>query len=151
MSLLSYARFALGILCLLIGYLAGSSLERSRFETYKASLIQNTARSQIQITHDYTRLLEDRNRALQSLTTERDALLGRLRNRPSRPTTRTDTYTGPETADPGATSFAGCGPEQLYRENAEDLARLSADAEQVRLELLRTRESYDSIRQAVGQ
>ena len=140
----------IGIFCLVglwyHGYRTGEDACKNEFATYKASLSFANSMAQKKISADFQALLTDRETNLQTIRTERDALLNSVRNRQPRP--QSTPSTGGSTPEP-ATS-ASCSPKQLYREDAEAIAELASDAEAVRQELLSTREMYNNARDVMA-
>ena len=141
-----------------LGYSQGSSRVQAKFDQYKALsesnnalVAEQNAQAQARVATSFQQTLERRQSEVQNLTAQRDALLVSLRNRPSRqePSVTSRTSEGNSTTSP--TTVTACGPEQLYREDAEFLARFAADAEAVRQELLGTRDAYENVKETVGQ
>ena len=135
--------------CFWFGYQQGSSRVQAKFDQYKASVssesalaAERNALAQAEVSSSFQKTLEWKQSEVQKLSLERDALLSRLRNRPSREASGDTSGASQGDGTTHPTGVTGCSPEQLYREDAEFLARLAADAEEVRLELLNTRDTY---------
>ena len=131
------------------GQESGYSKANAEFTTYKAQAAQANAKAQIQISAKFQTTLEERARELQDLTAERDALLSRVRNRPSRASTAASSSPSEGSTTARITPVISCGPDQLYREDAEFLVRFAADAEEVRKELISSRQIYENARAAL--
>lgn len=132
------------------GYSQGSNNVQSKFDQYKASAAQQNAEAQIKVSSSHSKILEEKARELQTVSNQRDALLVRLRERPTREQSAVASSSPVEgSSNTEAASVTACGPDQLYREDAEFLANLASDAETVRQELISTRNAYESIRTAL--
>lgn len=128
------------------GYSRGKAEIQARLDSYQASVSLSNARAQTELTAKFQTVLQDRENNLEALRAERGALLVSLRNRQPKPAPSSSQSS--IATEPAA--LASCGPEQLYRENAEFLAGLAADAETVRVELLNTRAAYEKAGQVLA-
>lgn len=129
--------------CWLHGYYQGKDVSKSDLVAYKAEIALANSKAQSRISSDFQTTLLERENSLQNLRNERDSLLVSLRNRTSRSKPPAISSTGSNAAE--TTGPTGCSPQQLYREDAEFLARFAADAETIRQELISTRRAYESI------
>lgn len=143
---------ALGLLGALWSHGRSTGYDKAEAELaqYKARAAQANATAQSQISTKFQTTLENHARELQTLTAERDALLIRVRNRASRAEAGTNPSPGQSSATTEPTHSTACGPDQLYREDAEFLIHFASDAEAVRQELLSTRRLYESAREALS-
>ena len=92
---------------------------------------------------DADRLRQEKDREIRNLNARATALANSLRDRPSRPTTESNTV--PSTASNGPAP-AGCTGEKLYRPDGEFLAREAARGDELRILLKQCRDQYETLR-----
>lgn len=129
------------------GYTSGKKTVQAewnveRLETAKQTRLLLLAKdkmvSDLQAKADKERAIK--NAQINSLSLELDESLKRLRNRPARP--------AGDMPKPAGTGGNGTGAE-LYREDAEFLAREAARADKLRIQLAQCRAAYNAAREAV--
>ena len=145
------------VLGLAVGYRTGLGQGRAevqaqwdtqRIEHAKTVLRAIEARDALQtrLTQTIERQRQEHRHAVQSLVAERNALLERLRERPSR-----DTGGANLPSDSGAGSgVAGCTGQQLYREDAAFLIGEAHRADRLQLALNQCKAAYDEVRQQIN-
>lgn len=86
------------------------------------------------------RIRREKDDEIGRLVARHDAALDSLRKRPSRPAD----YLPATSEAAGTGPAAGCGAEQLFRQDAEAAVGIARDADVVRLSLHECRSSYDA-------
>ena len=111
-------------------------------------MARDKATTQLQVTADKERqALNAKNR---SINRDLADALGRLRDRPERPTDRPGGVPeNPSTATAGP-GDAGCTGDRLYRDDSEALVRLAAAGDRIRAALQSCRADYERAAQAVN-
>lgn len=118
--------------------------ERIEWARVRAEALLKSRQREVALQATVDRLRGEHHEAIHRVTAERDALVRELRRRAARPAgylPATDPAAGPEPA-------ASCSADQLYREDAEGLVGIAADAELVRASLMECRGAY---RAAAGE
>lgn len=130
------------------GKAAGAAAVQARWDAEKLAQ-QRTVIAALEARDQATRTLaaksaassKEYHRALQSVTAERDRLLGSLRDRPERP----DGGAGVPDHTAARAEPASCTGAELYRDDAAFLVRLAAEADQLRAAVQRCQAAYDAI------
>lgn len=133
------------------GYQHGAEKTRSewhqdslaRFEANKAAMQKSQDRER-QLQSKLNRLEEEKNHEITRLNANVDHLLGKLRERQTRPATAPGTLPA---ITPSSESPKGCTGAELYREDGEFLVREAARADTLRLFLAQCEAAYDSAQQ----
>jgi len=114
------------------------NVEKLKQQTLATEESERARKREAELQDVATRLRSQKDAQIKKLRADLDSALDELRQRPERPATYL-----PSDAKPGNT---GCGADQLYREDAEALTRLAADAETTRIALGQCKAQYDAIK-----
>jgi hypothetical protein len=112
--------------------------ERITQARQRTEALQQARQREVALQTTVDRLRGEHHEAIHRVTAERDALVRELRRRAARPTG----YMPAAAQAAGAQPAAGCSADQLYREDAEGLVGIAADAELVRASLMECRGAY---------
>lgn len=119
--------------------------QAERFATTTASLklAEISAAKTAKLQADSDQLKKAKNVQIAKLDAALGDALGRLRDRPERPSQSS------VPSDPSAGPVAGCTGAQLWRSDAEFLARESARADRLLADLAQCQTAYDAAREAL--
>jgi hypothetical protein len=120
--------------------------EKTAQYTQYAKAMEESVEKQQQLQMGADRLRQEKDREIRDIAARNTALVNSLRDRQSRPTTQTGTV--PNSTGAGSTVTACTGAE-LYRPDAEFLAREAARADELRVALKQCFAQYEAVRQTV--
>ena len=132
LPILTYVKLGAIALALLFSAYLGYNFEHSRFLAFKASIIEETRKKEIEQQAKTDEIRKVKDAQIQSINNQLANALVQLRNRPSRSDTTSNGQSGT-----GAT---------LYAEDAEFLIREAARADQIRTGLDACYKQYDAIK-----
>jgi hypothetical protein len=118
----------------------GERIEQAR---QRAEALRKTRLREMDLQMTIDRLRGDHHETVVRITAERDTALRELRRRPERPAG----YVPAAAQAAGSEPTPSCSGTQLWRDDAEFLVRLAADADAVRAALTECRAAYDSASQ----
>jgi len=132
LPILTYVKLVAIAFALLFSAYLGYNFEHSRFLAFKASIIEETRKKEIEQQAKTDEIRKVKDAQIQSINNQLANALVQLRNRPSRSDTTSNGQSGT-----GAT---------LYAEDAEFLIREAARADQIRTGLDACYKQYDAIK-----
>lgn len=132
------------------GYKNGSEAIQKDWDAEKALVLQAQQEQLIlkdkkerQLQHRIDQLRAERQREINDLNIQLDAVLTKLHERPDRSTNGVKSMPG---ATESGNDQSGCTGNELYRSDAKFLIREAERADQLRLSLNRCEAAYDSAR-----
>jgi hypothetical protein len=117
-------------------------VERIEQARQRADALRKARLREMDLQMTIDRLRGDHHETVARITAERDTALRELRRRPERPAG----YVPTAAQAAGSESAPACSGTQLWRDDAEFLVRLAADADIVRASLNECRAAYDEAR-----
>jgi hypothetical protein len=134
LSIGAYVRLGVSAIALLISAYLGYSFEHSRFVAFKASIVEETRKKEIEQQAKTDEIRKIKDAQIQSINNQLANALVQLRNRPSRS----------DTTSNGQATSASNG-SQLFYEDSTFLAREAARADTIREALKACYAQYDEI------
>jgi len=134
LSIGAYVRLGVSAIALLISAYLGYSFEHSRFVAFKASIVEETRKKEIEQQAKTDEIRKIKDAQIQSINNQLANALVQLRNRPSRS----------DTTSNGQATSASNG-SQLFYEDSTFLTREAARADTIREALKACYAQYDEI------
>lgn len=111
----------------------------------KELLLEEKQVAETKLQDDFNKRKGEQDAKVKTLTVDRDNLLISLRNRPQRPTS----VSGNTQSTSATAGITGATGQELFKPDAEFLARFATDTETLKLGLLQCYSDYNSVKEAV--
>lgn len=111
----------------------------------KELLLEKKQTAETKLQDDFNKRKGEQDAKIKTLTVDRDNLLISLRSRPDRPASVSGNT---QSADTTASTTGATGQE-LFKPDAEFLARFATDTETLKLGLIQCYKDYDAVKEAV--